>query len=259
MSTQVAVNSNNAVATHHAPANEAILKSDIVIPRVLLMQGLSEFVAQRKAQMGDMVRSSSVEVIGGPEKPISIIPLMHTNEWRMEEKIGNKFEFRGNEPRTAKNEDLPWDFKHNGADWKRTKVINVFALLPGDVEAESAEIKRAQDSGDMPDVAKVLMPVVVSFRSTGYNAGKAVVTHFAKAASMAQYGAKAHGYSLPLRCKEDKNDKGTYYVWDVGPSIKATKEQVAKAEEWLAIISSTKVKIDETGENSESGDVSHQF
>lgn len=254
MNTELATQQKNQVQSYQPQAgNEAILKTDVIIPRCLLMQGLSEFVAQRKAQMGDMVKSTTTEIIGGPDKPVQFIPLMHTNEWRLEEMVNGKFEYRGVEPRTARNETLPWEFDMNGAKWKRTKVISVYALLASDIEAEAAEIKRAQAEGDGFDINKVLMPMVITFRSTGYNAGKTVVTHFAKAASMAQYGAKAHGYVLTLKCQEDKNDKGTYYVFnvDVSKSQKATKEQLAKAEEWLQIISTQKVAIDDSFENSE--------
>jgi hypothetical protein len=248
MNTEVATTPKNTQVAHYQeqPGNEAILKTDVIIPRVLLMQGLSEFVSQRKAQMGDMVKSTTMEIIGTPDKAIQFIPLMHTNEWRMEEMINGKYEYRGVEARTARNETLPWEFEQNGAKWRRTKVINLYALLPTDVDAELAEIKRAQAEGDF-DINKVLMPVVISFRSTGYNAGKTVVTHFAKAASMAQYGAKAYGYALTLKCQEDKNDKGTYYVFnvDVSKNQKVTKEQLAKAEEWYQILSTQKVQIHE--------------
>ena len=245
------------IVEHQAttPANEAILKTDVILPKLLLMQGLSEFVAQRKAQMGDMVKSTTVEVIGGPDKDISFIPLMHTNEWRMEEMVGGKYEYRGTEPRTARNETLPWEFEDKGTKWRRTKVINVYALLPDDIDAEAIEIERAKEDGDGFDLNKVLMPVVISFRSTGYNAGKTVVTHFAKAQSMAQYGAKAYAYSLNLSCAEDKNDKGTYYVFnvDLSKSAKISKEQLKKAQEWHTILTTQNIQVDDSFENDSEG------
>jgi hypothetical protein len=240
--------------------NEEILKSDIVVPKVLLMQGLSEAVSKRhkspdgaNIQQGDIIRSTTLEVVGGPDDAVEFIPLTYTNHWRVEEEINGKYEYRGLEPRTAKNEDLPWKFEKDGAQWRRVKVLNVFALLPQDLAAFQDEIKRAQAENDIPDLNKVLLPVVISFRSTSYNAGKAVVTHFAKAASMAKYGAVPYGHTMKLSCKQEENDKGIFYVFDVAPGRKCSKEEVGEAKDWYARLASGPVKIDESDEGIEEG------
>lgn len=242
------------VAAGGSQGGERALNSDIVIPKLLLMQGLSDFVSKRKAQIGDMVRSTNIEKLGDPEVPVEFIPVTFTNEWRLEESINNKFEYRGREPRTSKNEDLSWDFEKNGAKWKRTKVINVFGLLPKDIAAEQAEIARAKKEEDSFDLNKVLMPIVISFRSTSYNAGKSVVTHFAKAQSMAEYGAKAYGYTMTLKCVEDKNDKGTFFVFEATSGKKVDKDSMAKAEKWQKILSTQAVQIDESDEAASTGE-----
>lgn len=238
-------------ATMAQAPREEILKSDVIIPKLLLMQGLSDFVNERKAQQGDIMRSTTIEKLGDPEHPISFIPLTFTNDWRLEEEENGKYKFRGNEPRTAKNEDSPWEFEKNGTRWKRTKVINVFALLPQDIKAEQAEVEKFKTTGEMPDLNKTLLPVVISFRSTSYNAGKAVATHFAKAAAMAKYGVKPYGFSLQLKCYADKNEKGAYYVYEIGQGGQVSAAELEKAHEWYQILSTQKVQVDESEEGAE--------
>jgi hypothetical protein len=250
MTQEVAKKENGAVTQYERKESEA-LRTDVLLPKILLMQGLSQWVIDRKAQQGDILRSTTAEIIGGPDKPVDFIPLLFTNAWRMEEHVAGKFEYRGTEPRTAKTEDSPWEFEKNGAKWRRMKVVNVFALLPSDIAAMDAELKKAKESGEMPDLNKTLLPVLLSFRSTSYNAGKAVVTHFVKAQGMAKYGAKPHGYTLSLGCYGDKNDKGSFSVYDVKQGRKCSKSEFEAAEAWLDRLSTTSYQVDESDENSE--------
>ncbi len=260
MTTALAKAQPSAVANYTPPQNEA-LKSDVLIPRILLMQGTSDFVKERKAQLGDMVRSTTAEKVGDDKSPIEFIPLSLTNTWTLEEKIGQKFEFRRqiprrnvvdgsdmNRPEADKQDDaLPWEFKFNGTDWRRVKTINCFALLPKDIAAFNAEIEKAAKTGEMPDIEKVLMPVLLSFKSTGYTAGRTLSTHFTKAAS---FNAKPFGFALPLSCYMDKNDKGSFFVFEVGKSRKCSPEEFAEASKWASVLSNQTVtvhEVDDTG------------
>lgn len=251
MSNAVAKKEQTQVAMAQAPApgGEELLSSSIVIPKLLLMQGLSEFVNERKAQQGDMVRSTNGEVLGGPTKPVEFIPITFNHTWVLQEKIGGKYEYRGQEPMTAANQDLPWEFKQNGADWKRVKSLNVYALLPQDIAAEQAELEKAK-SGEMPDPDKALLPVLITFRSTGFTAGKDVVTHFAKAR---KFGLPGYVSTMKLSCHQDKNDKGTYYVFEVKSSGRATPEQQEVAKYWQGVLATQKVQVDESDEKGSSG------
>lgn len=242
-------------------AGEEILKTDVVIPMLLLQQGLSDYVLNNQAKMGDMVRSTNAEKLGDDKTPLEFIPITIKNLWVISELVGKKFQFRKIIPRRSvvapadvadeanrqdpdrQDENLPWEFTHMGTQWKRTKLLNVYALLPKDIEAFQAEIEKAKDTGEMPDLDKTLMPIVIPFRSTSFPAGKTVVTHFTKARSMAHIGAKAHGFALKLSCYSDKNDQGTFYVYEVGGTRKATKAEMVEAEKWAGILRNQEVRV----------------
>ncbi len=224
-----------------------ILTSDITLPRVFLMQGLSELVEQRKATPGDIVKSTTGEKLGDPETPVSFVPLRVTSEWMLAERIGGKFKYKGTEPRNAKNEDLPWEFEKNGASWKRSKVLNVYALLADDIVAYKAEIKEMLEKGEMPDINKSLLPVMISFRVTSFPAGKSVVTLFAQVQDMRRFKADAQPfhYVLPLCCKSVTNDSGTFYVYEVGKAKKLSTDLIEEASRWFDILNqTTNIKVD---------------
>lgn len=265
MSNALATQQGGALATSNPnPTAQQILSTDILIPKLLLMQGQSEFVKERKARDGDFVRSTTVETLGGPEQGISFIPLKMTTEWREEERVGQKFEFRRTIPRTPANEHNPWSFWRNAqgmdfdkpgqlgaTEWRRVKVLNCFALLPTDIDAFDAEMAKAAESGEMPDLTKTVLPLVISFRSTSFNAGKQVATFFAQVEEMRQHvpNVKPYAYTLPLGCKLDKNDQGSFYIFQVGQPKKLDPKYLAQAERWFNTLNSMKeVRIDESGE-----------
>lgn len=251
------------------PAQE-IISSDIVIPKLLLMQGLSEFVAEGRARQGEIVRSSTVQKVAGfmgpnePPKTVDFIPLKITTGWAEKEKIGQKFEFRKAFPRTPQNDTLPWSFWRNAqghdfdkpgqmgaTEWQRVKSIDVYALLPADVDAFEAEMKLAVEKGEIPDLSKTILPVVISFRSTSFNAGKSVTTFFAQVAEMAQTvpTIRSYNYKLSLGCKADKNDKGSFFVFDVGQPKPLDPKYRAQAEKWMNTLNTVKdIKVDDSGE-----------
>lgn len=204
----------------HAANSQEVLASDFLIPRIALMQGISPLVMERKAQLGDMVRSTTAQKLGDPDKPVRVVPLFVVNSWVNYEKTDDKPIYRGIEPRTAKNEDLPWDYTaEDGCERIRKKSIALFCLLPEDVAASAAEIKRARAEGDAPDLEKMLMPVVATFQSTSYKTAARPLATFLKtvqAAAQQVPGVVPFHYTVELSCLLTKNDKGSFYVYSLG-------------------------------------------
>lgn len=263
--TKEVMNQQTNLPATQAPAQktETVLKSDVVIPKLLLMQALSDFVVEKKAQSGDMVRSTTVEKLGDEKNPVAVIPLTFQNLWMLSEDVTGKgkMEFRGYEPRTALNEHLDWDFTRDGTNWKRTKVMNLFALLPADIDAQEAELKKFEETGEMPDLDKVLLPVVIPFKNTSFKAGKEVVTLFAKAESVSQQIGKdvpVYGQTLLLSCTPEKNEKGHFYVFHTSRGGKTDAKYIASASSWYSTLTKmgAAIKVDESDEGTpESGSI----
>lgn len=266
MSKEVAKKEATEVTTFtpHQGAEE-ILSKDVILPQIYLMQDTSDFVKEKmkdptgkRLEAGNFIRSTDKMIVGSEEKPFEFIPLTYQNIWRIEEKSpGGRFEFRRYEPRTAKNEDLPWNYTENGTEWKRIKAMNLIALMPDQLDSFHKEIARAQAAGEIPDINLMVTPVSIQIRSTSFaKAGKAVATHFAKAKSMAQYGAKAHAFVMAMACTREKNEQGSFYVMQAHQTRKATKVEMEEAERWYQTVSTQAVKVhsDEEADGSSSAD-----
>jgi hypothetical protein len=174
---------------------ENIDATQIVIPKILCMQGLSQMVADGEAQMGDIVDSLTGEMLGcGREKDFqdfNFVPIYSFQEWIVYEKLGSdKLQFIEKVPYNASNANWQWDTDTQ----KRVLVMNFYVMLEKDLEEPGA------------------LPYLLSFRSTSYKTGKKLSTFILKG-SMANRPAPAYTYTLSAN--KDSNDKGTFYVFDV--------------------------------------------
>lgn len=256
---ELATQNTNLPAQAPAQRSEQVLSSDVVIPKLHLLQALSEVVVEKKAEAGQMVRSTTKELLGDENTPVELIPLTFQNLWMLSEGFVNpktkevKYEFRGYEPRTHLNERLDWDYELNGSPWRRTKVMNVFALLPADIQAQANELKKFEETGEMPDLDKALLPIVISFKNMSFKAGKDIATLFAKAESISQQIGKpvpVYGQTLKLCCKLEQNEKGSFYVFHTEPAGKTKEEFKAAAQSWYTTLASmaANIKIDDSEE-----------
>lgn len=256
---------NMSVAEIHA-AREAnsgeVVASDVLIPRLLLMQGISPLVTSRKAQIGDIVRSTTGEKVGNPDKSVDIIPLKMVNSWINFEDTGQGqpafrgMEHRGKDHNGQTNEDLPWEYKgEEGQDMFRRKAITLYALIPADVEAYNREIERAVAVGEAPDLNKTLLPVVLTFQSTSFKyAGKKCASFFNDVRTNA---IKLQGrmtiapfqYVLTLKCREEKKGTNAWYVYDFeAPKMLKDAAIRAEAAKWAQVLAAGNVKTDDSGE-----------
>lgn len=247
-------NKTNNLPSTEVQQESSVLASDIIVPYVGLAQASSEAVKSRAVQMGDIYRTTNLESLGGPDKLVDVIFLdAPQNNWILEQKEGNRFQYRGIEKRNASNENLPWTFwadkdgnemaegQPGATEWRRVKQMRVFAILPKDIEASKEEIKKIE-LGELPDPNKALTPVVFTFRSSSYKAGKEIATFFSQAQSMK---APIHRYILGATCTLEKNDEGSFYVWKIqrNPTKAVTKEDLPLVEEWVKILRTSKDKI----------------
>lgn len=261
------------VVTHepgkHLPAQMAssmdgeVLKTDIIMPYIVLGQGLSDAVVDKAVDQGDIYRSTSREVIGGPDSPIDVIFLHAPKpDWVIEQKPKgkDKFEWRRSLPRNASNETLPWSYwadddgnemeagAKGATEWRRVKRLSVLAILPKDIEAQKAEMEKA-DQGELPDPSKALTPVMLSFRSSSYDAGKRIITFFSRAKSLR---VPIWKYQLSMFDALEKNDQGAFYVWgcDDAKPKPVTKEHLTFVEEWVQMIGAgVNFQVHEEGES----------
>lgn len=212
----------------HAPegawGSEGANTRDILIPRLLLMQGLSDLVSQERAKMGDIVNSVSGKVLGGKDKPIKFIPIMTFSTWAIFEKgEDDKLEWKRMEPMTAENQDLPWEEEVNGKYTRRDQCLNFYVLLDSDALAADA------------------LPYVMSFRRTSYKEGQKLSTHFLTSRRLNKAPATK---TYALSCSKESNDHGTYYVFRLEEGTATEAKKIDVAYSWYQTIKSGVAKVD---------------
>jgi hypothetical protein len=248
MSTEIQVSSGNvpAIMAKNWSRFEGDV-TDVLIPKLLVGQSTSKFVQEEKVSFGQIVRSTTLEVLGGKGKPFEFIPLSHSKTWIVSEKVNGRFEFRKIEGYSPENKDKPWIWTENkdgrSVEWKREKALNFYVLLPGDVIKDVAARATFAETGELPDTEASLLPCFLQFKSTSYGAGKALVTHFAKAAD---FGIPPFANTFLLDTVKIQGDQNAWFVYKVDRAGKTEPKYLEACNKWRDIIKSQSLKIDES-------------
>ena len=217
---------------------EEILSDSIQIPRLLLMQGLSDFVTAQEAKIGELVRTSDRRKFS---VPCPIIPITFNNLWAISERHGNKYKWTHNEPLTAANQKLLWEWTEGKQEFKRTKCMNLFCISPDELKTELEERKK-MEKGEAADPSKCALPMLISFRATSYPAGAAIMTLFQKAK---RFNAFGYQMTVVLRVRQETNDDGTFHVLEALEAGTTPKELIPLCKEWYDTLTTKKVQVDE--------------
>lgn len=214
MSKAMAKSNNNLIVPKAGSWGSKVHAENLIMPKILLQQKMSERVEDGKAKPGDMVDNLTDDVIGTLDKQIEFIPFRGETQW-IERKNGD---FSGILPFEG-NETLPFKDTIDGQEIERDKVINIFVLLPA-----------------ISDV-----PYIIPFKRTSMKAGKKVETRMWRN-EMA--GLNPCEYSMKLTAKKVAGDKGTYYIYEVNTGRKASDKEAIKCYKFNESILSGQRKVD---------------
>ena len=201
--------------------SESVDASDIIIPKVLLMQAISQLVEQDKAKQGDFVHSLDEVVVGAKEdKPVEFIVLGMFKTLQTYE--DNKYV--KTESLTPENAGHPYEEVVNGVTVNRTKTMNYYVIRPADVENMS------------------VFPMVITFKRTSLKGGKKLAT---KLMMLEEFGAEIYMKTFKLVAKQEEGDKGKYYVMDIMDGRKSNDAEVKQAIKWSERLKTTAVQVHE--------------
>lgn len=179
-----------------------LTKKDIVIPRLLLMQPMSELVTAGKAKFGEVIDSLNKKVFGGfDQDPVKIIPfLMQKTFVVFNNNDPENKEFLRIEPITPDNEDAKYEDeeKDESGDLmkiSRFRTMTFYVLLEKELKEGAAT------------------PYLIAFSKTSLQAGKKLSTQV----YMKNIHAGKNPASMIMNIKVDKQsqDKKTWAVFDV--------------------------------------------
>lgn len=200
-------------------------KSDILIPKILLMQPSSDMVNEEKASLGDFRNSVTGAKVGSIAEPFSFIPFMYKKTWDIVNADDNNTWVRS-EPFNPEDENLPWEFVENAVNMKRIKRLDFYGFEPKSLEQGN------------------ILPMVLSFKSTGYREGMKILTQFQINVSTKRL-PWSHVYSIAgSKLKNEKNQ--TYCVPKVDIAGETNEENLKLCYEWYKNMKTLSVRVDES-------------
>ncbi len=195
--------------------------SDILIPKILLMQPSSELVADGKATIGDFRHSVNSDKIGTIVEPFLYVPFHYTKIWDVVNADENNKWMRSEEFK-AGDETLPWEYKEEGKNLKRIKRLNFFGFIPAELEKGNT------------------LPMVLSFKSTGYREGTKILTQMKLNISQKKLPWN-NVYAISGE-KKKNDDNQTYCVPKVETAGEAHEEYLKLCMEWYRNMKNMTVK-----------------
>ena len=222
---EVTKQESTAVATEEmmgAWGTPQVSSKDIIIPKILCMQGLSQLVSDEKAKMGDLVDNMTNEVIGNcVKKPVAFIPFHMEKILIISKKVGNDFEFERIEQVTPANENKPYEEQVGDDLFKNEFAMNFYVLRPEDMS----------------------IPYIISFKGMSRKSGKILATQmFVRNAAA---GKIPPAYVMELSGTKTKNDKGTFFVMETKSVRESSQEEIKSAFTWYKTVNAGGVKVHE--------------
>jgi hypothetical protein len=227
--------------------------SDIILPMILLGQGISNAVTSGACKFGDMYNSLTGEVVGDETKPLKFIPITLKKVWKLQENTGTpqkpKWKYRGTEAYTGQRYEYT-EMRPSRYDqtlivpWEVTLSTEVF----GFTESDAAD--------------PISLPTVLSFSKSSRKAGQKVNTHFASLEGAIPSPLPYYAYVLELSALRKQNDDGIFMVWDIRPAMKdkkayqTPKEFLPKIERWAQILSDSSKNVVVDSNDEETSEVS---
>ncbi len=231
----VTTKENHSVSTELA--NEwgapTLTKNDIILPKILMMQGMSELVGKGEAQIGQMVDSISGAILGDLTKPLEVIPFFVDKCFDiLLEQADGKFKWTKTIPivedplNLGYNDNLPWEEEVQGLKQKNVRRYNFYVLIPSEVADGSA------------------IPYVFSFKSTSAKEGKKLMSQMYMRNLRA--GLPPPAFKIKLSGTRVKNDKGTFIVPNYSLSERTSAAELSVCKEWISTIRAGNARVDDS-------------
>lgn len=203
---------------------ENLTKEDIIIPKILLMQGLSEMVTEGDAKMGEFRNSMEKEVVlGSDKKPVEVIIFGSYKTVQ----IFIDGEYNKTESWTPAHAELPWEeILEGGGTVKRTTCQNYYCIIPSEVAKGEA------------------FPFIITFKGMSFRGGQGIATHIQK---LARFKKPSAAKVFAIKAVKTKNDKGTFFVMEGSPVRDASVKEIKEAFGWHQTFMKANVKAHAEG------------
>lgn len=208
-----------------------LVTKDIIIPRINVMQPMSEKVTAGKAAFGEIRESLNNTLLGGFEKaPVQFVPfLMEKMFVVFNNNDPEDKKYLRIEPITPQNEDAKYEDEEKDEDGNMMKIsrfrtMSFYVLLVDELKLGTA------------------IPYILALSKTSLKAGKKLATQM--------YVKNINSGKIPpaIICgatvSKESQEKKTWAVFDIEPMTETPKEYLVEAFKWLKIIKAGQAKVD---------------
>lgn len=190
--------------------NKDLFSNDIIIPKIWLIQAMSELRKQKKADEGQFVDSTSAEILCDNGETLRFVVLKTFKRWQTFKQVTEngkiKKEFVSSEIMVlGKNENLAYDEVLEGEQLFRRQVISAYVLLEKDVRH------------------KLNKPYIIDFASSSKGAGRKMISDIN---TLNANGLPSFTGFFEMSSKEQKFDDGSAFVKDINFGGYMSKEVV---------------------------------
>lgn len=226
MSKQVTKKESNLPSTESMPEGawgaENITAEDMIMPRMLLMQPMSDFVTSGVTKMGAIIDSlNKTKTLADEKKHVEVLVFGNFKTW---------VEYHNEEY----HQTLTWGPEN--ANLKYEEAIGNIA-----VTRDLVQNYYVLDVNDVKD--NKTFPYVISFKRTSFRAGKEIGAHLMK---LTKQGKNSASIVFQIKSSKQTNDKGTFFTFEVEAGRDTTRAEQQAAFDWYKILQTSKhaIKVD---------------
>ncbi len=217
--TAVATTGQRAVGTVIKTFNDemAVRSENLLLAKVLLMQGLSKLVADDKAKQGEIRNSLTGQILAKKGEGCEVIFFAPSENWI----IFENEKYVRTVPLT--DENVNWEWQEGTIT--RQKCLNYLVLLPQDIAKNEP------------------FPMQITFKSTGYKCGRKVESERTR---LAMFKKRIFSKVYKLTSEFKENEQGKFYVPDITEARDATKTEIEAVATWMDRIKTTNIEVDDS-------------
>lgn len=210
---------------------QELTANDVIIPRILLMQGMSPMVTKGDCKIGEIRESMNEGLLAAADKPVTIIPFKMDRVWKELEvdkkTVKQVIPIISDATHPDYNEELPPEIRDDKDRLVgyRYRALRFYVLVPG--------------------VSP--LPHMIEFKSTSLRAGKKIATQIFTTNRMLNLPPPAKTFQLVG--KKEEKDKQVYALFDVTLGRDSTAEEIAEALSWFKMLKGGKAKVHEASED----------
>jgi hypothetical protein len=196
---------------------EVVDTKDIIIPKILLMHPTSDLVKKGTRNQGEIIKSTSGDVVAKRGETFDVLVFEKWKEWRIMKKNpqSNRFEYVRLEPWTSENDNNPWEYTEGADTFRRDKTINFYGIIAKEAEAGNA------------------FPIKLSFVRTGFKTGMKIADAYARAL-MEKQPPTRQVFKIGSELVTGKEE--TFFAFTAEAGAATTDEQKAAALKWRQVV-----------------------